>query len=122
MVKETDHSLDCWGRLWSRWRIQEQIKWTSVKNNLEEVDPAFGTKGKLGDPLEVLLSSAAFDFYDMDMVLGTSGRKEDTELNYRKAVSAGRRCFLRRDGLRQKAEDVKEVKSAIKWDYIMLYL
>lgn len=62
----------------------------------------------------MLLSSAAFDFYDMDMVLGTPGRKEDTELNYRKAVSVSRRCFLRRDGLRQKAEDVEEVKSAIK--------
>lgn len=62
----------------------------------------------------MLLSPVAFDFYDMDMVLGTSGRKEDTELNYQKAISVSRRCFLWRDGLRQKAEDVKEVKSAIK--------
>lgn len=62
----------------------------------------------------MLLSPVAFDFYDTDMVLCTPGRKEDTELNYRKAVSVSRRCFLRRDGLRQKAEDVKEVKSAIK--------
>lgn len=62
----------------------------------------------------MLLSPVAFDFYDMDMVLCTPGRKLDTELNYWKADSVSWRCFLRRDGLRQKAEDVKEVKSAIK--------
>jgi len=70
-----------------------------------------GQGGELDDPLEVLLSPVAFDFCDTDTVLSTPGRKEDTKLNYRKAVS--RRCFLRRDGLRQKAEDVKEVKGAI---------
>lgn len=62
----------------------------------------------------MLLSPVAFDFHGMDVALCTPGRKEDTELNYGQAISVSRRCFLRRDVLRQKAEDVKEVKSAIK--------
>lgn len=73
-----------------------------------------GQRGKSGDPLEVLLSPVAFDFYATDMVLCISGGKEDIGLNYWKAVSVSGRGFLRRNGLRLKAEDVKEVKCAIK--------
>jgi len=71
-------------------------------------------RGELDDPLEVLLSPVAFDFCDTDTVLCTPGRKEYTDLNYWKVVSVSRRCFLRRDGLRQNAEDSKYVKGTIK--------